>query len=67
MNMRVFGDTTGLEGDAEGPLKGGAADRFLGRGSTDAATSLRNLNEPMTAASAIPTYATLGPDPEPLG
>jgi hypothetical protein len=38
--MRMFGDTTGLESQAEGTLKGGAADRFLGRGSPDAATSL---------------------------
>ena len=40
MNMGVFGDASGPEGDAEGALKGSAADWFLGRGSADAATSL---------------------------
>jgi len=40
MNMGVFGNATGLEGDAEGALKGGAADRLLGGGSADAAASL---------------------------
>lgn len=40
MNVRVFGNATGLEGDAEGALKGGATDRFLGRASADAAASL---------------------------
>ncbi len=39
MNMCVLGDATGPEGNAEGALKGGAADRFLGCGSTDAATA----------------------------
>jgi len=40
MNMRAFGNPAGFEGDAEGALKGGAADGFLGRGSADAAASL---------------------------
>lgn len=40
MNMRMFGDTAGLEGDTESTLKGGPTDRFFGRGSADTATSL---------------------------
>lgn len=40
MNMCALGDATGSQGNAEGPLEGGAADRFFGRGSTDAAPPL---------------------------
>jgi len=56
MNMRVFGNATGLEGDAEGALKRGAADRFLGRGSTDAAASLGG-EEQSSMAMGFPLLA----------
>ena len=56
MNMRVFGDATGLEGDAEGALKRGAADRFFGCGSTDAATSL-GREEQSNMAMGFPLLA----------
>jgi len=56
MDMGVLGDATGLEGDAEGALKGGAADRLLGRGSTEAPTSLGG-KEQSSMAMGFPLLA----------
>lgn len=56
MNMCALGDATGSQGNAEGPLKGGAADRFFGRGSTDAAPPL-GREEQSSMAMGFPLLA----------
>ena len=58
MDMCVLGDTTGLEGDAEGALKGRAADRFPGGGSTDAATSLIAVYKALGAGWSVSESGT---------
>src|SRR5215831_15887498 len=56
MDMCALGDATGPEGNAKGPLKGGAADRFFGCGSTDAATALGG-EEQSSMAMGFPLLA----------
>src|SRR5215831_18665420 len=56
MYMCALGDATGPEGNTEGALKSGAADGFLGRGSTNAATTLSG-EEQSSMAMAFPLMA----------
>lgn len=56
MNMCALGDSAGPEGNAEGALKGGAADGFPGRGSTDAARTL-GREEQSRMAMGLPLLA----------